>query len=56
MNQQFYKNMVLWVVILLMVLMLVTMLRQNQATPFEIPYSEFLSHVDAGDVESVTIE
>ena len=56
MNQQFYKNMALWVVILLMVLMLVTMLRQNQATPSEIPYSEFLSRVDAGDVESVTIE
>jgi cell division protease FtsH len=56
MNQQFYKNMALWVVILLMVLMLVTMLRQNQATTQEIPYSEFLSRVDAGDVESVTIE
>jgi cell division protease FtsH len=56
MNQQFYKNMALWVVILLMVLMLVTMLRQNQAPTQEIPYSEFLSRVDAGDVESVTIE
>jgi len=56
MNQQFYKNMALWVVILLMVLMLVTMLRQSQPTTSEIPYSEFLSRVDAGDVESVTIE
>ncbi|HTF33271.1 MAG TPA: ATP-dependent zinc metalloprotease FtsH [Myxococcota bacterium] len=56
MNQQFYKNMALWVVILLMVLMLVTMLRQNQTPTQEIPYSEFLSRVDAGDVESVTIE
>src|SRR5215469_3075847 len=56
MNQQFYKNMALWVVILLMVLMLVTMLRQNQPTTSEIPYSEFLSRVDSGDVESVVIE
>ena len=56
MNQQFYKNMVLWVVILLMVLMLLTMLRQNQTTTQEIPYSEFALHVDSGDVESVTIE
>ena len=56
MNQQFYKNMALWVVILLMVLMLVTMLRQNQPPTQEIPYSEFLSRIDAGDVESVTIE
>jgi cell division protease FtsH len=56
MNQQFYKNMALWVVILLMVLMLVTMLRQNQAPSSEIPYSEFLSRVDSGDVESVVIE
>jgi cell division protease FtsH len=56
MNQQFYKNMALWVVILLMVLMLVTMLRQNQQTSTEIPYSEFLSRVDSGDVESVVIE
>jgi cell division protease FtsH len=56
MNQQFYKNMALWVVILLMVLMLVTMLRQNQPSTAEIPYSEFLSRVDSGDVESVVIE
>ncbi|HKE13123.1 MAG TPA: ATP-dependent zinc metalloprotease FtsH [Myxococcota bacterium] len=56
MNQQFYKNMALWVVILLMVLMLVTMLRQNQPSTTEIPYSEFLSRVDSGDVESVVIE
>jgi hypothetical protein len=56
MNSQFFKNMALWTVILLMVLMLMTMLRQNQDTLYEVPYSEFTSHVDSGDVESVTIE
>jgi cell division protease FtsH len=55
-TQQFYKNMALWVVILLMILLLVTMLRQTQAAPSEIPYSKFISHVEAGEVASVTIE
>jgi cell division protease FtsH len=56
MNQQFYKNMALWVVILLMVLLLVTMLRQSQTAPSELPWSDFLAKVDAGEVESITIE
>ena len=56
MNQQFYKNMALWVVILLMVLLLVTMLRQSQTAPSELPWSDFLAKVDSGEVESVTIE
>jgi cell division protease FtsH len=55
MNAQFFKNMVLWAVILLMVLLLVTMLRANQAAS-ETSYSEFISHLDAGEVEAVTIE
>ena len=42
MNQQIYKNMALWVVILVMILMLVTMLRQGQTAPPELAYSEFL--------------
>jgi len=55
-NQQFYKTGALWVVILLMVLLLVTMLKQGQTAPLEIPYSEFLAKVEAGEVRSVTIE
>jgi len=55
-NQQFYKNMALWVVILVMILLLVTMLRQTQTQPPELAYSEFLENVEAGRVESVTIE
>ncbi len=55
-TQQFYKNMALWVVILLMILLLVTMLRQSQTTPADVPFSKFLAQVEAGEVAAVTIE
>jgi cell division protease FtsH len=55
-NQQFYKNMALWVVILVMILLLVTMLKQGQQAPPELTYSEFLQKVDTEQLESVTIE
>jgi cell division protease FtsH len=56
MSSQFYKNMALWVVIVLMLLVLVTMLQQNQPPSSEISYSEFLSRLDSGELESVVIE
>jgi len=56
MNQQFYKNMALWVVILVMILLLVTMLRQGETPPPDLAYSDFLARVEAGDVQSVLIE
>ena len=56
MNQQFYKNMALWVVLLLMILLLVTVLRQGQAAPAEISFTEFLTKLDSDQVESVTSE
>ena len=55
-NQQFYKNMALWVVILVMILLLVTMLRQGETPPPELAYSDFLTRVEAGEVQSVLIE
>jgi cell division protease FtsH len=55
-NQQFYKNMALWVVILVMILLLVTMLRQGETPPPEFAYSDFLTRVEAGEVQSVLIE
>jgi cell division protease FtsH len=55
-NQQFYKNMALWVVLLLMILLLVTVLRQGQTTPAEISFTEFLAKIEADQVESVTME
>ena len=56
MNQRFYKNMALWVVLLVTILLLVTMLNQEELPPPEIAYSEFLSEVEHGRVETVTIE
>ncbi len=56
MNQQFYKNMALWVVILVVILLLVTMLNQDEAVPPDIAYSEFLINLDDSSVESVVIE
>ncbi len=56
MNQRFYKNMALWVVLLVTILLLVTMLNQEELPTPEIAYSEFLSEVEHGRVETVTIE
>jgi cell division protease FtsH len=55
-NQQFYKNMALWVVILVVMLLLFTMLRQEADAPPELAYSEFVVAVRDGQVQEVTIE
>jgi cell division protease FtsH len=39
-----------------MILLLVTMLRQSQTAPAEVPFSKFLAQVEAGEVAAVTIE
>ena len=46
MNQQMYKNMALWVVILVMILLFVTMLRETQTETPEIAYSDFVQEVE----------
>ena len=56
MNQQIYRNLAVWVVLLLMLIVLVTMLRQGQEAPTEISFSDFVARVEAGDVQKVTIE
>ena len=56
MNQQFYKNMALWVVLLLMILLLVTVLREGQEPPAEISFTEFLNKLESDQVETVTME
>jgi cell division protease FtsH len=48
--------MALWVVILVIILLLVTMLKQEEPPPPELAYSEFITEVEHGAVESVTIE
>jgi hypothetical protein len=44
-NQQIYRNLAVWVVLLLMLVVLVTMLRQGQTAPTEISFTDFESHV-----------
>ncbi len=56
MNQQFYKNLALWVVILVVMLLLFTTLKQSDAAPPVVAFSEFMDAVATGQVESVTIE
>jgi len=55
-NQQFYKNMALWVVLLLMILLLVTVLRQGKTAPAEITYSDFLVKIESGEITDVVME
>jgi cell division protease FtsH len=55
-NQQFYRNMALWVVILVMILLLVTMLRQTETEPPQLAYSDFLAKIENESIESVEIE
>jgi len=48
--------MALWVVIIVMVVLLATMLRQGNQAPPPLAYSDFLELVEHGEVESVVIE
>ncbi|HIG02528.1 MAG TPA: ATP-dependent metallopeptidase FtsH/Yme1/Tma family protein [Myxococcales bacterium] len=48
--------MALWVVILVGMLMLFTMLRQDQETPPDLAYSDFVIAVEDGQIEEITIE
>ncbi len=56
MTQQFYKNMALWLVILLLIVLLVSMLRQKEQAPAEMPFTTFLERVESGEVTTVTID
>ena len=53
---QFYKNISLWLVIVLMMVMLYNVFNQQQAGQMDIGYSEFLSMVEGGRVQSVTLQ
>ncbi len=56
MNQQFYKNLALWVVILVVMLLLFTTLKKTETAPPSIAFSEFTESVRTGQVESILIE
>jgi cell division protease FtsH len=52
----FYKNLALWLVISLMVILLFNMFNRPQEGRVETTYSQFLTSVDKGDVAQVTIQ
>jgi cell division protease FtsH len=52
----FYKNLALWLVITLMMVMLYNLFSQQQLTQNDISYSEFLAMVEADRVAEVTIQ
>ena len=53
---QFYKNISLWLVIVLMMVMLYNIFNQQQGGQSDIGYSEFLSLVEEGRIQSVVIQ
>jgi len=53
---QFYKNISLWLVIVLMMVMLYNIFNQQQVGQVEIGYSDFLAMVEDGRVQSVVIQ
>ncbi len=52
----FYKNLALWLVITLMMVMLYNLFNQQQLAQNDISYSEFLAMVEADRVSEVTIQ
>ncbi|KAF0220210.1 MAG: cell division protease [Geobacteraceae bacterium] len=53
---QFYKNLALWLVISLMMILLFNLFNKPKPSQERLNYSEFITAVDAGKVSSVTIQ
>jgi cell division protease FtsH len=53
---QFYKNLSLWLVISLMMILLFNMFNKPKPTADKISYSDFISQVEAGKITAVTIQ
>lgn len=53
---QFYKNLSLWLVIILMMVMLYNIFNQQQVPESNLGYSEFLAMVEADRVQSVVLQ
>lgn len=53
---QFYKNLALWLVISLMMILLFNLFNKPKPTQEKLGYSDFIAAVDAGKVGSVTIQ
>ncbi len=52
----FYKNLALWLIISLMVILLFNMFHQPQQSSLEITYSQFMTAVQKGEVSQVTVQ
>src|SRR5512147_1784771 len=52
----FYKNLALWMVIGLIVILLFQLFQQNQTPRGEIVFSDFLKKVESGEVREVTLK
>jgi len=53
---QFYKNLSLWLVISLMMILLFNMFNKPRPAADKISYSDFISQVEAGKITAVTIQ
>ncbi|HEY3306916.1 MAG TPA: ATP-dependent zinc metalloprotease FtsH [Desulfuromonadaceae bacterium] len=53
---QFYKNLALWLVISLMMILLFNMFNKPRPTADKITFSDFITQVEAGKIASVTIQ
>ncbi|MBK5275123.1 MAG: ATP-dependent metallopeptidase FtsH/Yme1/Tma family protein, partial [Desulfuromonadales bacterium] len=53
---QFYKNLSLWLVISLMMILLFNMFNKPRPVSDKISYSDFISQVEAGKITAVTIQ
>jgi cell division protease FtsH len=52
----FYKNLALWLVISLMMILLFNLFNQPRAAQDKVSFSEFLMAMDKGEVKEVTIQ
>jgi cell division protease FtsH len=52
----FYKNLALWIVITLMMIMLYNLFNQQHSAETKISYTEFLTMVDNGNISEVVIQ
>ena len=53
---QFYKNLALWLVISLMMILLFNMFNKPRPTADKITFSDFVAQMEAGNIASVTIQ
>ncbi len=56
MNQQVFKNMAVWVVLIVMMLLVVSLMRQGDEAPRQIPYDELITWIETNRIQDITLE